>query len=85
MTVAFSVGEQARNPSWRASDYFVLNRTLTGVILGERDFKLMRLLFENKIVSRDQQAQLARACQRGSRLPQKEGYDVAEVYLSADI
>ena len=54
MTVAFSVGEQARNPSWRAGDYFVSGRTLTGVILGERDFKIMRLLFENKIVSREQ-------------------------------
>ena len=65
MSFAFSIEKQSRSSSWQEGDYFVLNRTLTGVILGERDFKLMRLLFENKIVSRDQQAQLARACQRG--------------------
>ena len=54
MTVAFSVEKQSRGSSWRAGDYFVSGGTLTGVVLGERDFKLMRLLFENKIVSREQ-------------------------------
>lgn len=53
MAFAFSIEEQA-NPSWQASDYFASGRTLTGVVLGERDFKIMRLLFENKIVSREQ-------------------------------
>ena len=31
MPVVFSIEEQ--DPSWRASDYFVSNRTLTGVEL----------------------------------------------------
>ena len=54
MGVAFSVEERGRSPSWRANDYFVSGRTLTGVILGERDMRIMRLLFENKIASREQ-------------------------------
>ncbi len=54
MSVVFAVDRQAKYQSWRASDYFTSDRTFTRVVLGERDFKIMRLLFENKIVSREQ-------------------------------
>ena len=36
MTVAFSIEEQD-NTSWRASDYFVDDRTIIGVLLGKQD------------------------------------------------
>ena len=54
MTVAFSVEERGRSSRWRAGDLFACNRTLTRVVLGDRDMRIMRLLFENKIVSREQ-------------------------------
>ena len=54
MAVVFFVEGRVRSQPWRMSDYFDRSRTYIGVVLGERDFKIMQLLFENKIVSREQ-------------------------------
>ena len=54
MSVVFAVDRKAKYQSWRVSDYFASDRILTRVVLGERDWRIMRLLFENKIVSREQ-------------------------------
>ena len=54
MAMVFALKERGRSPSWRMSDYFVDRRMIIGVVLGERDWRIMRLLFENKIVSREQ-------------------------------
>ncbi len=54
MSVVFAVDRQAKHPSLRMSDYFARDRVFTRVVLGERDWRIMRLLFENKIVSREQ-------------------------------
>ena len=54
MRVAFSIRERGKRPSWRTSDYFVDRGTVIEVVLGERDMRIMRLLFENRIVSREQ-------------------------------
>ena len=54
MATVFFVEGGVRSSGWRAGDLFANNRTLTRVVLGERDWRIMRLLFENKIVSREQ-------------------------------
>ena len=54
MSFVFALKERDRSSSWRASDYFVDRRMIIGVVLGEWDMRIMRLLFENKIVSREQ-------------------------------
>ncbi len=62
MPVIFSIEEWVRYPSWLASDYFVSDRTLTGIVLGERDLRIMSLLFENKIISGEQMGSQFRLC-----------------------
>ena len=54
MATVFSVEGRVRSQRWRVGDLFANNRTLTRVVLGKRDMRIMRLLFENKIVSREQ-------------------------------
>ena len=54
MSFVYALKERDRSPSRWASDYFVDRRMIIGVVLGERDMRIMRLLFESKIVSREQ-------------------------------
>ena len=54
MATVFFVEGRGRSQRWRVGDLFANNRTLTRVVLGDRDWRIMQLLFENKIVSREQ-------------------------------
>ena len=55
MEVVFSIKERGKRPQLQTGDYFVDHgKMIIGVVLAERDWGIMRLLFENKIVSREQ-------------------------------